>query len=439
VIGPRFQRGGGINGSERALAALADRSFLRLWTWPNLWMKQNSELADILVVFGDHVLIFSDKGAAYPATDDARLNWTRYYRRAIAESAHQINRAERWIERFPDKVFLDPRLETPLPVPLPPLERRVVHRICVAPAAADAARAEGLAGLRLAPAVVGDAERFATGRVEECRGWVHVFDQITLDNVLSELSTAPDLIAYLTAKEALVERGGLASAPSESDLLAGYLLNNRRFPADGAPLTVAAGLWTGLQEHPQYVERQRRDRISVFWDRLIERVYRGFVARDLELGNEIPMPDLEPILRLMAAEDRFNRRLLSMIIVERIEGQGGATLIPSSSPDLTYLTLIQPYDRNETERDYRYRRAQSLQLRILAAKAADPGLRKIIAIGLGQANARGGSEDLTFADTQAWSPEMIAHGQRVRDELGYFRDDRVVLNRQIEDEFPELD
>jgi hypothetical protein len=34
---------------------------------------------------------------------------------------------------------------------------------------------------------------------------------------------------------------------------------------------------------------------------------------------------------------------------------------------------------------------------------------------------------------------MIAHGQRVRDELGYFRDDRVVLNRQIEDEFPELD
>ena len=101
--------------------------------------------------------------------------------------------------------------------------------------------------------------------------------------------------------------------------------------------------------------------------------------------------------------------------------------------------MIQPYDRDETERDYRYRRAQSLQLRIMAAKAANPGLRKIIAIGLGQANARGGSEDLAFADTQAWSPEMIAHGQRVRDELGYFRDDRVVLNRQIEDEFPELD
>ncbi len=439
MIGPRFQRAGGINQSERALAALADRSFLRLWTWPNLWMKRNSELTDILVVFGDHVLIFSDKGAAYPEGPDARLNWSRYYRRAIADSAHQINRAERWMERFPEQIFLDARLETALPIALPPLDRRIVHRICVAPAAAEAARAEGLAGLRLQPAVAGDAERFATGRIDECRGWVHVFDQVTLDNVLTELSTAPDLIAYLTAKEALIARDGLASAPCESDLLAGYILNQRRFPAEGPPLTVAPDLWAGLQRHPQYVEGRLRDRISVFWDRLIERIYQGYVAVDLEQGNDIPVPDFERVLRFMAAEDRFNRRLLSMAIVERIEGPGGAALIPSSSPDLTYMLLIQPRDVGEGDREYRYRRVQSMQLRMFAAKAARPELQKIIAIGLGQAQERGGAEDLAFVDTTHWPAEMIAHGQRIREALHYFLDDRVILNRQIEDEFPPLE
>ncbi|WP_341024236.1 hypothetical protein [Brevundimonas diminuta] len=401
-------------------------------------MKQNSELADILVVFGEHVLIFSDKGAAYPQTPDARLNWTRYYRRAIADSAHQINRAERWMERFPDQVFLDSRLETALPIALPPQEHRVVHRICVAPAAADAARAEGLAGLRIQPAIVGDAERFATGRIEECRGWVHVCDQLTLDNVLTALSTAPDLIDYLSATEALIARDGLASAPCESDLLAGYILNQRRFPSAGPPLNVEAGLWAGLQRHPQYVEGRRRDGISAFWDNLIERVYQGFVAQNLEHGNDIPMPDFERILRAMATEDRFNRRLLSLAIVERVEGPGGAALIPSSAPGLTYLLLVQPYQAGESERDYRYRRMQSMQLRMVAAKAAQPGLQRIIAIGLGQAQERGGSEDLAFVDTTNWPAEMIAHGQRIRDELHYFRDDRIVMNRQIEDEFPHL-
>lgn len=438
MIGPRFQRAGGINQSERALAALADRSFLRLWTWPNLWMKQNSELADVLVVFGDHVVIFSDKGAAYPLTDDATLNWTRYYRRAVAQSAHQINRAETWMEKRPAQVFLDAKLEQPLPIGLPPQDRRIVHRVCVAPAAAAAARVEGRTGLKIAPTVVGDAEQFATGQITECRGWVHVFDQVTLDNVLGELSTAPDLIAYLTAKEAFIARGGLLSAPSESDLLAGYILNERSFPTDGPPIEVADGLWDGLHQHPQYQERQRRDRISVFWDQLIERLYDGYVAQNLERGNEIEIADFERILRTMASEDRFNRRLLSLAIVERIEGPGGAALIPSSQPDLTYMLLILPLDPGESQHDYRHRRAQSLQLRMVAAKAANPNLRKIIAVGLGRADARGGSEDLAFVDTEHWGQDMIAHGQRIRKELGYFLPERVEMNRQVEDEFPEL-
>ncbi len=63
--------------SERYLARLARKTFLNLWSYPNVYIdkKQNGrgvgkELCDLLVVCGDHVLIFSDKHISWPETDD---------------------------------------------------------------------------------------------------------------------------------------------------------------------------------------------------------------------------------------------------------------------------------------------------------------------------------------------------------------------------------
>lgn len=437
MIPPRFQRAGGLNRSERILAELADRSFLKLWTWPNLFMKQNSELTDLLVVFGDDVILFSDKGGAYPDKGPPELDWSRYFRHAIQESARQLNRAEGWLERFPAQVFLDARCRIPLPIVIPRRESRRIHRICVAPAAAEAAQARnGLPGLRLEPAVVGDARPFTIGRVEGVCGWVHVFDEFSLSNVMRELSTTPDLIDYLRAKEALMDRGGLASAPSESDLLAHYILNDRAFGA-GAPLVVADGLWTGLQAHPQYQAREDRDRVSYYWDRLIDQLAGAYVDRNLEMGNDLEVHQFEPIIRMMAGENRFNRRLLSLAITDRIaRNQSVGTILPSSDPDLHYVLLVARRDDAESYPEYRQRRPQELQLRLLAAKAARPDLRRLVGIGLDTAAERGGSEDLAFADTATWGDDLLAFGHEVRANMEYFLDDRMVFERQIEDEFP---
>ena len=73
----RFRRSEGLTESEKILADLCDRSFLKLWTYPNLFKKQAKELTDLLVVFGEDVLIFSDKSCSYPKTGNLALDWSR--------------------------------------------------------------------------------------------------------------------------------------------------------------------------------------------------------------------------------------------------------------------------------------------------------------------------------------------------------------------------
>ena len=73
----RFTKSQGLKISEQVLAELCKRSFLRLWTYPNLSKKPGKELTDLLVVFRDDVLIFSDKSCAFPDTGDAMLDWQR--------------------------------------------------------------------------------------------------------------------------------------------------------------------------------------------------------------------------------------------------------------------------------------------------------------------------------------------------------------------------
>src|SRR6202034_3009400 len=66
----------GVTPAERYLKALCDGTFLSLWSFPRIYRDQGKsgvlekEVCDLLVVFGNHVLIFSDKACAFPKHDD---------------------------------------------------------------------------------------------------------------------------------------------------------------------------------------------------------------------------------------------------------------------------------------------------------------------------------------------------------------------------------
>ena len=104
----------GITPSERYLNSLCETTFLSLWSYPGVFRDQKlkdrgdgKELCDMLVVFDEHVLIFSDKQCSFPSTGNITLDWQRWYKRAIQKSAVQAWGAERWLKTYPDKVFID--------------------------------------------------------------------------------------------------------------------------------------------------------------------------------------------------------------------------------------------------------------------------------------------------------------------------------------------
>lgn len=120
-----LKKGTGITPAERYLKTLCDSTFLSLWSFPAIYREQGQssglekELCDLFVVFGNHILIFSDKACAFPKHLDISIAWRRWFRRAIVISARQGLGAERWIRAHPDRLFLDAACTRRIPFPLP--------------------------------------------------------------------------------------------------------------------------------------------------------------------------------------------------------------------------------------------------------------------------------------------------------------------------------
>jgi hypothetical protein len=109
--------------TERYLKKLCDRTFLSLWSYPNVYRDQGSsvkgdgkEVCDLLVVFEKHAIIFSDKDCVFPDSGDLTKDWRRWFRRAVQKSADQVWGAERWIRSHPDRLFVDRTCEHKFPI-----------------------------------------------------------------------------------------------------------------------------------------------------------------------------------------------------------------------------------------------------------------------------------------------------------------------------------
>lgn len=156
----------GVTHSERYLTRLCERSFLSLWSYPGVYRDEGmnngghgKEVCDLLVVFGNDILLFSDKDCAFPDSGNLDRDWSRWFRRAVQRSADQVWGAERWIRMYPERLFLDRACSRPFPVALPPMDRARFHRIVVAHDAARRCREllGGSGSLMLFPPLKGRA------------------------------------------------------------------------------------------------------------------------------------------------------------------------------------------------------------------------------------------------------------------------------------------
>ena len=84
--------------TERLLATLCEKTFLKLWSWPTPRKEDGKELCDLIAIFDDHVFIFFDRESkAMRNTDkDVKMTWNRWKKEVIDK---QINTARRWMHR----------------------------------------------------------------------------------------------------------------------------------------------------------------------------------------------------------------------------------------------------------------------------------------------------------------------------------------------------
>lgn len=230
----------GVNESERLLIRLCRKSFLSLWAHANLHTAQDikdgkgsaKEFADVLVVFGNDVIIFSDKHIQFQTDKELSVAWSRWFKRAVNESAKQLHGAMNWLRRFPERIFLDAACKRPLPIKLPAVDRARHHLVAVTRGSREACLKlfpDSFGTLQINTDVEGHTHYktpFTVGVVDRSKHFVHVFDEFSLEVAMDEMDTITDFLAYLKAREAfLSETDTTVVAAGEEQLIAAYISN----------------------------------------------------------------------------------------------------------------------------------------------------------------------------------------------------------------------
>jgi len=447
---PPIVRQDGVTDAERYLKRLCERTFLSLWSYAGVYRDQGrtaksqegKEVCDLIVVFERHIIIFSDKDCEFPRSGKPIRDWSRWFRRAVLKSAEQIWGAERWIKSYPSRLFLDRRCACPFPIEVPGPDTAKFHRIVVAHDASRRCRDAlgGSGSLILDPSILGPGHYegevvrpFHIGQIDPSQGFVHVFDDTSLDVVMRTLDTITDFVNYLAKKEQLIESGRLAWAAGEDDLLAHFLRNMNDkgehdfvIPEEIDGIFIDEGLWEGFKNSPQRLAQIKANETSYNWDRMIERFSYHILGGTSYSVSNATVSDQEPLLRFMARESRFGRRFLSEAVLGLIEKtpsdypmfRANRVVKPSRPGDPYYVFLLFTGMENETEDRYRLARRNLLEMLCMATKLKFPDAEYIVGYATAPGAAAGSSEDAICLDVRVWTDELRAQAEECRDKLG---------------------
>jgi hypothetical protein len=443
-----IQKADGVTPSERYLSKLCERSFLSLWSYPGVYRDQGKqddsregkEVCDLLVVFENHIIIFSDKYCAFPTTGDVKVNWGRWYNRAVLKSAQQIWGAERWIRQHPDRLFVDRACLRKFPLDVPPSDRAIWHRVVVAHGASDACKfAFGGSGslmisTRGAESVSHDSptglpQPFVVGDVDPHKGFVHVLDDTTLDIVLTQLDTITDFVQYLSKKEELLRSRTHMRAAGEEELLARYLMqlnqaqeHDFNVPSDCNSIVITEGLWQQFLESPQRASMMAANKKSYAWDMLIENFNTHANQGTLHFASHTDVKDHERIYRCLAREPRLRRRvlvdaLLGIMAATKCGDRGTRVFAPSWAGDPHYVFLCLPKGASIPDERYREVRRELLYACCMVTKLEFPEAREIVGIGVGSLESREHSEDSLYIDATDWEQDQQEEALELRKRL----------------------
>ncbi|WP_428827715.1 SEC-C metal-binding domain-containing protein [Azonexus sp. IMCC34842] len=451
------EKGSGVTATERLLAEFCERSFLKLWSYPNPYKDDGHELCDLLAVFNNTLFIFFDRENALPEVcdKDPQILWDRWKRNVIDRQVRTVHGAERYILSG-RPIFLDAKRENPFPIPFD-RDKAVIHKIIVAHGAKEACERASPLNVYGSLAVTytetdgGPTHPF---HVEiDKRNVVHILDGHNMPIVLRELDTVNDLKAYLDEKVRAASTFDYLSYCGEEDLLGHYLLNydaathrhviGPKVKDKVNGIMVGEGEWHDFVASDLYKNTKNEDRISYFWDELIQRTCQNSI--DGTLGGNSDIACGESAIYEMVKEPRFMRRGLAekmLAAVERFPDAGRfarqVTFLPSFEPNVGYVLLqLRAPNAFRSEPDYREKRQTLLEIACGAAKSKFPHLVKIIGISIDAPKFSGGTvaEDFILMPCETWPEERKAYYEELNKEWNFFGTPAL---RQFQDHVPQF-
>ena len=379
--------------TEEFLTKLCKETFLSFWSFPTPFIKKGKELCDLLVVCDPDVVIFSVKEIKIKESGNTELDIDRWKRKALDESFKQIYGAERIIN-LKHEIFLD---DLKTIVQLPKNGVRNVYRIAVA---------------------FGRGDKFPLIGSDSKKGFIHVFDEKSIQIVLQELDTITDFIDFLQEEERFIESGTRHIAFSEEDMLALYFQYGFTFP-ENSLIYVSDDLWAAFTKTKEYKKEKRDNKISYLWDGIIEQLHEDFINGRTIYGSS--RDEIELSLRQMNKENRFQRRRLSVSLSEVI-GKDDARKTPNSriikeirdgAP--VYVFLTRPFEHRDS-------RLKELQLRCLIAKQMYQDSSVFVGIATEKYKRNQGfSIDLCYFHLPEWNDVLDKQVSNMKEELGMYK------------------
>lgn len=426
-----------------------------MWSYPNPHRDgaTNKEICDLLVVYEDHVLIFSDKRVSWSDQKPPLVAWRRWYKKAIEESAKQIAGAENFILDNPDRVFTDRKCTQHLPVPLPSRDKAIVHRIIVANGAAEACQKhfKSLRGSLIRSSnLVGEDHNVENGEAVGpfevgyplTKGQVfHILDEANLHIVMGLRDTVTDFTQYLSDKEELLSRMHVRAC-SEEDLLCMYLSNtgddNRHYfcKEERAALSVGEGFAEQWLTSERYRDQVEQDEVSKVWDDLIDHLAENLQAEPSQPSKET-RSNMARALQLMAGQNRTQRRILGEALLTLLQkpllGGRNARIILGQPDEPTFVFLVLDHPPNVSEDDYIQLRHDMLHGYALVAKdkaTASP----VVAMATNAPRGVGEMTSLAYYEAGPVEGDMKAEMEALADALKIMQESEFFHTRA--EEFP---
>jgi len=419
-----LRRSSGSTRTERFLARLAEDTFLSLWSYPNLYRKSGKELCDLLVVFGNHIIVFSDKESSFHSTKSLAVAWNRWFRKSVKDSATQLWGAERSLRTNPKELYLDVRASKPYPFALPEPLNWKIHLVAVANGiSGPCVSAFGGSGTLMFRNTVQGLDQhtdpFTIGELDPSSTFVHVFDDVSLQYVMKLMDTVSDFTSYLEKRERFLRSNVLVNSAGEEELLSFYMKNlNAKgehdfvLPPEVNALTLTEGLWHAFENSPERKAQVEADKISYNWDSLINVFGRHALAGTSERTFPVGVGTTEKIMRFLASQSRLRRRVLASAFLD---------LIASTPPDkmkfrfiaakqddgVFFAFLVFPVMEDKPYEDYRKVRVEALGCYCKTLRLRIPDAKDIIGIATesGRMLRAEGSEDAIYLDGRVWTEE----------------------------------